>query len=107
MATNATRNSGHEHLWLLPLFVGSGCSALIYEIVWFQSLQLVVGASAISLAVLLTIFMGGMCLGSLLFPMLVPARWHPLGVYASLEFMIGALAIALIYIMPLPSVLGF
>ncbi len=100
MATNATRNSGHEHLWLLPLFVGSGCSALIYEIVWFQSLQLVVGASAISLAVLLTIFMGGMCLGSLLFPMLVPARWHPLGVYASLEFMIGALAIALIYTMP-------
>ena len=94
------RNSGKEHLWLLPLFVGSGCSALIYEIVWFQTLQLVVGASAISLAVLLTIFMGGMCLGSLLYPKLIPAKWHPLGVYAALEFLIGALAIALLYTMP-------
>lgn len=92
--------SGHEHLWLLPLFIGSGCSALIYEIVWFQSLQLVVGASAISLAVLLTIFMGGMCFGSLLYPKLVSARWHPLAVYATLEFAIGVLAIALLYTMP-------
>ena len=31
---------------LLLLFVGSGCAALIYEIVWFQLLQLVIGSSA-------------------------------------------------------------
>ncbi len=98
--SSALQNSGREHLWLLPLFIGSGCSALIYEIVWFQSLQMIVGASAISLAVLLTIFMGGMCLGSLLYPKLVPTRWHPLGVYASLEFLIGVLAIAWLYTMP-------
>ena len=35
---------------LLLLFVGSGCAALIYEIVWFQLLQLVIGSSAVSLA---------------------------------------------------------
>jgi len=51
--------------WLLLLFVGSGCAALIYEIVWFQLLQLVIGSSAVSLGVLLGTFMGGMCLGSL------------------------------------------
>ena len=51
---------------LLLLFVGSGSAALIYEIVWFQLLQLVIGSSAISLGVLLGTFMGGMCLGSLL-----------------------------------------
>ena len=28
---------------LLLLFVGSGCAALIYEVVWFQLLQLVIG----------------------------------------------------------------
>ena len=28
---------------LLLLFVGSGCAALIYEIVWFQLIQLVIG----------------------------------------------------------------
>jgi len=32
---------------LLLLFVGSGCSALIYEIVWYQLLQLVIGSSAV------------------------------------------------------------
>ena len=59
------------------LFVGSGCAALIYEIVWLQLLQLVIGSSAVSLGVLLGTFMGGMCLGSLLFPLCVSARQHP------------------------------
>jgi spermidine synthase len=70
--------------WLLPLilslFVGSGPAALIYEIVWFQLLQLVIGSSAVSLGVLLGAFMGGMCLGSLLLPRLASARHHPLRV---------------------------
>src|SRR5256885_4253565 len=42
---------------MLVLFIGSGCAALIYEIVWFQVLQLVIGSSAVSLAVLLGTFM--------------------------------------------------
>jgi spermidine synthase len=53
---------------LLLLFVGSGCAALIYEVVWFQLLQLVIGSSAISMGVLLGTFMGGMCLGSFILP---------------------------------------
>ena len=32
---------------LLLLLAGSGCAALIYEIVWFQLLQLVIGSSAV------------------------------------------------------------
>ena len=32
---------------LVVLFVGSGCAALIYEIVWFQLLGLVIGASSV------------------------------------------------------------
>src|SRR5437870_9602862 len=70
---------------LLLLFAGSGCSALVYEIVWLQLLQLVIGSSAISLAVLLGTFMGGMCLGSLLLPRILSPRFHPLRVYAGLE----------------------
>ncbi len=85
---------------LLLLFVGSGCSALIYEIVWFQLLQLVIGSSAVSLGVLLGTFMGGMCLGSLLLPRVIPARWHPLRVYALLELGIGLIGIALLFGMP-------
>src|SRR6478672_5993913 len=61
---------------LIVLFIGSGCAALIYEIVWFQLLELVIGSSAISLGILLGTFMGGMCLGSLLLPRVISARGH-------------------------------
>ena len=53
---------------LLVLFFASGCAALIYETVWFYLVQLVVGASSMSIAVMLCAFMGGMALGSWLLP---------------------------------------
>jgi spermidine synthase len=81
---------------LLLLFVGSGCAALVYEVVWLQMLQLVIGATAVSLGVLLGTFMGGMCLGSLLLPRLVSTRRHPLRVYAVLELGIGAIGLAIL-----------
>src|SRR5688572_32583536 len=86
---------------LLVLFIGSGCAALIYEVVWFQLLQLSVGSSAVSLGILLGIFMGGMCLGSLLLPRLVSPRHHPLRVYAFLELGIGALGVVVLFVVPL------
>ena len=85
---------------LLLLFVGSGCAALIYEVVWFQLLELVIGSSAVSMAVLLGTFMGGMCLGSLLLPRLVAPGRHPLQLYAWLELGIGALGLLLLFAMP-------
>jgi spermidine synthase len=85
---------------LLVLFVGSGCAALIYEVVWLQLLQLVIGSTAVSLGVLLGTFMGGMCLGSLLLPRLVSARRHPLRVYALLELGIGAIGLVVLFGMP-------
>ena len=85
---------------LLVLFFGSGCAALIYEIVWFQLLQLVIGSSAVSLAVLLGTFMGGMCLGSLALPRLISATRHPLRVYAFLELAIGLAGLAVLFAMP-------
>jgi spermidine synthase len=88
-------------LAVLPLlFIGSGCAALIYEIVWFQLVQLVIGSSAVSLGVLLGTFMGGMCLGSLLLPRFISPRAHPLRVYASLEAAIGALGILVLFGLP-------
>src|SRR5919204_2329989 len=86
---------------LVVLFIGSGCAALVYEIVWFQLLQLVIGSSSISLGILLGTFMGGMCLGSLALPRAVSARQHPLRVYAFLELGIGVLAILILVGMPL------
>jgi spermidine synthase len=88
---------------LLVLFVGSGCAALIYEIVWFQLLTLVIGSSAVSLGVLLGTFMGGMCLGSLLLPRFVSPAYHPLRVYALLEAGTGVLGIIVLAVVPLVS----
>src|SRR5882724_9646775 len=85
---------------LLLLFVGSGCAALIYEIVWFQLIQLVIGSSAVSLGVLLGTFMGGMCLGSLLLPRFVSPEQHPLRVYVQLELGIGFFGIVLLFLLP-------
>src|SRR5688500_3432036 len=86
---------------LLLLFIGSGCAALIYEVVWFQLLQLSIGSSALSLGVLLGIFMGGMCLGSLFLPRYIDPRHHPLKVYAALELGIGLFGIIVLFAVPL------
>jgi spermidine synthase len=86
---------------LLLLFVGSGCAALIYEVVWFQLLQLSIGSSAVSLGVLLGIYMGGMCLGSLLLPRYLNPSWHPLRVYAALEAGIGVFGVIVLFAVPI------
>ena len=102
----ASTESGGTDLtqrWLpamLLLFVGSGCAALIYEVVWFQLLQLSVGSSSVSLGILLGIYMGGMCLGSLLLPRWFSARHHPLKVYAYLELGIAAFGLLVMLAVP-------
>ena len=101
-ADSETLDAGRRWLpALLLLFVGSGCAALIYEVVWFQLLQLSVGSSAVSLGILLGIFMGGMCLGSLLLPRYISARHHPLQVYACLELGIGVMGVLVLFVVPL------
>ncbi|MEJ2111197.1 MAG: SAM-dependent methyltransferase, partial [Acidobacteriota bacterium] len=85
---------------LLLLFFGSGCAALIYEIVWLQLLGLVIGSTGVSLGVLLGTFMGGMCLGSLLLPRFITPKFHPLRVYALLELGIGCFGMLVIFLLP-------
>lgn len=85
---------------LLPLFIVSGCAALIYEVVWYQSLSLIIGSSAVSMAVVLATYMGGMGLGSLAY-----LRWrgrfgHPLRIYAQLELLIAVFALLVLYVLP-------
>src|SRR5580658_4565175 len=89
---------------LLILFAASGCSALIYEIVWYQLLQFVIGSTAVSLGVLLATFMGGLCIGSMALPrLLAMRRAHPLRVYAAIELGIGVCGILVLFGMPLVS----
>jgi len=87
-------------LLLLLLLAGSGCAALIYEIVWFQLLQVVIGSSAVSLGLLLAAYMGGLCAGSLALSRFVPRRIHPLKVYAILESGIGIFGLLVLFGVP-------
>ena len=88
-------------VWLLILVTGSGFAALIYEVVWLQQLQLIIGSSAISLGLLLATYMGGLFLGSIAMPRLVSAKHHPLLIYAFIELGIGILALAIFFSLPL------
>ena len=87
---------------LLILLAGSGFSALIYEIVWYQLLQLAVGSTAVSLGVLLATFMGGLCIGSILLPRFgflvadIHCEFMPLW-----EFGIGVFGVLVLFGMPL------
>jgi spermidine synthase len=94
------RNTRSSLPVLLLLFAGSGCAALIYEVVWFQLLQLVIGSSAVSLGVLLGTYMGGICLGSLLLSRMISRREHPLRVYGLLELGIGFFGVAVLFVIP-------
>src|SRR3954466_10377874 len=84
---------------LALLFVGSGFAALIYELVWFQLLELSLGSSAASIGVLLSAFMGGMFVGSILAPRLIGVR-HPLRIFAALEGGVAVAALILLWLMP-------
>ena len=96
--TALPRWSTHELLHLA--FAASGCAALIYEIVWFHLLRLVIGASALSVGIVLAGFMGGMFLGSLLFARLVPPERNSLRVYAFLEIGIGIFGLLMPLVLP-------
>ena len=84
---------------LLILVAASGCAALIYEVVWYQLLPLAIGSTSVSLGILLAAFMGGLCIGSLWLPRVLPQR-HPLQIYAALELGIGACAILVQFGLP-------
>src|SRR5215470_7266388 len=86
---------------MLPvLFAVSGCAALIYQVVWFQLLSFAIGASALSLGVLLPTYLGGLCIGSLLLPRYASRTAHPLRVLGTLELAIGALGVGALYAIP-------
>src|SRR5262245_7774799 len=85
---------------LLVLFALSGCAALIYEIVWFQLLQLVIGSSAISLGLVLVAYMGGLCLGSIVASRNKFSQVHPLRLYGLLELGIGACGLLVLIAVP-------
>jgi spermidine synthase len=78
---------------VLLLFTLSGLTALVYEVVWRRMLSVVLGGSIYATAAVLSAFMGGLCLGSI-----VVGRWadrwkNPLQRYGLFEILIAAFAL--------------
>ena len=79
---------------LLGLFLLSGVSGLVYQVIWARQLTLVFGATSPAITTVLAAFMLGLALGSY-----AAGRWagrwgNPLRAYALIELGIGIYAVA-------------
>ena len=74
------------------LLLGSGLSALVYQIAWMREFRLVFGASTAATAAVMAIFMGGLGLGGAILGKKVDRSKNPLRFYAFLELGIAGFA---------------
>lgn len=78
---------------VLGWFFLSGAAALIYQVIWARQLELVFGSTPHAIATILSVFMGGLALGSLCFGRLGDKTNRPLLYYCFLELGTGAYAL--------------
>ncbi|HET9636604.1 MAG TPA: fused MFS/spermidine synthase [Gemmatimonadaceae bacterium] len=78
---------------LYALFFLSGAAGLMYESIWTRYLALLVGHSAYAQILVLTIFLGGMAVGSYLVGRYTERLRNPLTWYAGVEIAIGVLGL--------------
>lgn len=101
------RTLSHRNAFALVcwLFLASGFSSLIYQVVWTRQLVLVFGSTTFATATVLAVFMGGLALGSLVAGRLTDEIKRPLIVYGVLEGLIGlwALAVPFLFDLALPA----
>ena len=75
-------------VWLI--FIFSGASALIYQVIWMRQLTLIFGSTVFATSTVLTAFMAGLALGSYYFGRRIDeSTQSPLRIYALLEAGIG------------------
>ncbi len=74
---------------LAAVFVLSGASGLIYQVVWVRMLSLVFGVTAYAISTVLSSFFAGLALGSLLAGRLAPRLRSPLRAYAGAEVLVA------------------
>ncbi len=76
-------------VWLI--FIFSGASGLIYQVIWMRQLTLIFGSTVFATSTVLTAFMAGLALGSYYFGRKIDeSDQSPLRMYALLEAGIGA-----------------
>ena len=80
---------------LFALFLISGATGLVYEVIWLRQLILIFGSTLYATSAILSTFMGGLALGAFLGGRLLDRRdFRPLQLYGALEIGIGLYALA-------------
>ena len=78
---------------ILLFFFFSGSSGLIYEVVWTRLFEFVIGSSHSSMAIVVSTFMGGLALGSVIGGRLADRSRSPLRLYGYLVLLTGLFCI--------------
>ncbi len=91
--------AGGLHAIVLLLFLFSGISGLIYEVVWVRQLTTILGNTVFAVSTILTVFMGGLALGSFWAGRIIDRGREPLRFYAFLEISIGILGLILTFLL--------
>src|SRR5437667_7885642 len=78
---------------VLGLFFCSGLASLIYQVLWMRQLSLFFGSDVYSAAITLSVFMGGLALGSAVAARVADRLTDPLRIYGALEVGIGVYAL--------------
>jgi spermidine synthase len=81
------------------LFFFSGISGLIYEVVWTRLLTTILGNTIYAVSIVLSAFMAGLSIGSLIAGRCLDARKDPFRIYALLEIGIGVAGFCLTLIL--------
>ena len=89
----ARPGSGPPHAVILALFLFSGATSLVYEVIWLRQLILIFGSTQFATSAILSTFMGGLALGAFVSGRrLARVDAPPLRVYGLLEIGIGIYA---------------
>jgi spermidine synthase len=78
------------HSIIYVLFFLSGFTGLVYEIAWTRILSTILGNTSLAITVVVSIFLGGLALGSFLAPRIRLFRTNALKTYAGLEIFVAA-----------------
>lgn len=93
MSNPKSKLSSVVYVLVLALFLLSGLSSLIYQVVWTRLLVLVFGSTTHATSAVLGVFMGGLAAGSFVAGKFVDRTKRPLLLYGLLEGVIGLWAL--------------
>lgn len=98
--TVATRDMRRLQPVLLGLFLVTGFTGLVYELLWARMFTVVFGATVLAVSTVLAAYFAGLALGSWVFGRIVDQFGRPLLLYGLLELGIGGYAAFLPSLIP-------